>query len=389
MEKMLTSSFHPYPDPWSPSEPREAGNPPPSIRREKRRTIIPSLRGGEKGEGVKSRTKRASDPWRGHKTSKIWGKQLRGERGTALVLTLLIIITLAGLTLGFSGESGVELTLAGYTKDSARAYQLARSGINIALELLAKDEDFEMDSFNEDWRKFGSMPLAEGMAEVGVSFYGGMIDENSKINVNLLRNSQGDIDEKREAQMRRLFRALGIPEERLNPLLDWLDADDIERQDGAEGYFYQNLEDPYECANGPFLTVGQIFLVRGMREFERFGEKKSKKLMDFLTIHSDGKININTAPKEVLESLSDGIDSALASAIVEHRKEEPFESVQDLTKVAGMDGNVLAEIGPWITVKSSTFSIEAHVNCNGAVASIRTIAQRQGNKAKLIYWQVS
>jgi general secretion pathway protein K len=310
------------------------------------------------------------------------------ERGTALVLTLLILITLAGLTLGFSGESGVELTLAGYMKDSTRAYQLARSGVEIALELMARDEDFEMDTFNEEWRKFGSVPLAEGIAEEGVSFYGGMVDENSRININLLRNSQGEIDEKREVQMRRLFRALGIKEERLNPVLDWLDADDIERQDGAEGYFYQNLEEPYECANSPFLTVGQIFLVRGMREFERFGEKKNKKLMDFLTIYSDGKINVNTAPKEVLESLGESMDSALASAIVEYRKEERFESVDDLRKVAGMDDEVLAEIGEWITVKSSTFSIEAHVNSNGAVASIRAIAQRQGNKAKLIYWQV-
>ena len=313
---------------------------------------------------------------------------LKSERGTALVLTLLVIITLAGLALGFSGESGVELTLAGYMKDSTRAYQLARSGVEIALEALARDEDFEMDTFNEDWHKFGSVPLAEGIAEEGVSFYGGMVDENSKININLLRNSEGEIDEKREAQMRRLFRALGVKEERLNPVLDWLDADDIERQDGAEGYFYQNLEEPYSCANGPLLTVGQIFLVRGMREFERFGEKKDKKLMDFLTIYSDGKININTAPREVLESLGESMDGALASAIVESRKEEPFESIDDLRKVPGMDGEVIAEISPWITVKSATFSIEAHVNCNGAVASIRTVAQRQGNKAKLIYWQV-
>jgi general secretion pathway protein K len=110
--------------------------------------------------------------------------------------------------------------------------------------------------------------------------------------------------------------------------------------------------------------------------------------MDVLTIHSDGKINVNTAPKEVLESLGETMDSSLASAIVEYRKEEPFESIEDLRKVPGMDDEVLAEIGEWITVKSSNFSIEAHVNCNGAVASIRAIAQRQGNKAKLIYWQV-
>jgi general secretion pathway protein K len=315
-------------------------------------------------------------------------KTCASERGTALILTLLIIITLAGLTLGFSGESGVELTLAGYMKDSARAYQLARSGVEIALEALARDEDFEMDTFNEKWRQFGSLPSAEGTVEAGVSFYGGMVDENSKININLLRNSEGEIDEKREAQMRRLFVAMGVKEERLNPVLDWLDADDIERQDGAEGYFYQNLEEPYECANGPFLTVGQVFLVRGMREFERFGEKKDKKLMDFLTIHSDGKININTAPKEVLESLSESMDGALAEAIVQHRKEERFESIEDLNKVPGMDDEVLAEMGEWITVKSSSFSIETHVDCNGAVAGIKAVARREGNQAKLIYWQV-
>jgi general secretion pathway protein K len=313
---------------------------------------------------------------------------LKTERGTALVLTLLIILTLAGLTLGFSGESGVELTLAGYTKDSTKAYHLVRSGVEIALEALAGNEDFDMDAFNDNWRKFGSIPSAEGLVEEGVSFHGGMVDENSKININLLRNRQGEIDEKREMQVRRLFKALGVKEERLNAVLDWLDADDIERQDGAEGYFYQNLEEPYECANGPFLTVSQVFLVRGMREFERFGEKKSKRIRDYLTIYSDGKININTAPKEVLESLGESMDSALAEAIVDYRKEESFESIEDLRKVPGMDDDVIAEISEWITVKSSIFSIEAHVNCNGAVATIRTVAQRQGGKAKLVYWQV-
>jgi len=378
MAEILRSSSHPHPCP------------PPSIGRETQGTWIGAspLMGGDKGEGEKRRAKRFLDEFRGLKNSTAWGKRLRDSRGTALVLTLLIIITLAGLTLGFSSESGVELTLAGYTKDSTRAYQLARSGINIALELLARDEDFEIDTFNEAWRQFGSIPLAEGKVEEGVSFSGGMVDENSKININLLRNSQGEIDEKREAQMQRLFRAMGVKEERLNPVLDWLDADDIERQDGAEGYFYQNLEEPYECANGAFLTVGQIFLVRGMRDLELFGEKKSKRLMDYLTIYSDGKININTAPKEVLESLGENMDSALAEAIVEYRKGEKFESIDDLRKVPGMDGEVLAEIGEWITVKSSTFSIDAHVNCNGAVASIRTIAEREGNKTKLIYWQV-
>ncbi len=314
---------------------------------------------------------------------------LKTEHGTALVLTLLIIITLTGLTLGFSSESGVELTLAGYMRDHAKAYELARSGINIGLsELAIKGEEFDLDVFNEEWRRTGSIPSEGATVQEGVTFSGGMMDENGKVNVNLLRNDRGEIDEQRETQLRRLFRALGLKEERLNPVLDWLDVDDIERQDGAEGYWYQNLDEPYACANERFLTIGQVFLVRGMRDIERFGEKKEKRLLDYLTIHSEGKININTAPREVLESLSEDMDSALAAEIVAYRKEERFESIDDLRKVPGMDDHLFAEIREWITVKISTISFESNVDCNGAIARIKAIAKRDGSKTSLIYWQV-
>jgi general secretion pathway protein K len=319
-------------------------------------------------------------------------RALKTERGTALVLTLLIIITLAGLALGFSGESGVELTLAGYMRDQAKAYEVARSAINVALwELASKGEEFDLDAFNEEWRRTGSLPAEGANGKEGVRFLGGIVDESGKININLLRNEEGEIDERREMQLRRLFIALGLKEELLNPLLDWLDADDIERQDGAEGYYYQSLDEPYECANGPFLTIGQLFLVRGMREIERFGEKKEKRLLDYLTIYSDGKININTAPREVIESLSEEMDSAQAAEIVAYRKEEKFKSIDDLRKVPGLDevdDHLIAEIRGWITVKMSTVSFESNVDCNGAIARIKAIAKRDQDKASLIYWQV-
>jgi type II secretory pathway component PulK len=203
---------------------------------------------------------------------------LRTERGTALVLTLLIITTLAGLTIGFSGESGVELTLAGYSRDSYRAYLVARSGIDAGMALLADDEDLAMDSLNEDWARLESMAALHGLEEEGITVSGGVVDESGKINVNLLRNEDGEIDETREEQIRRLFLVLGLKDEMLNPLLDWLDADDVERQDGAEAYFYQDLDEPYPCANGPFLTPGQIFLVKGMGKLQRFEGKKASRL---------------------------------------------------------------------------------------------------------------
>jgi general secretion pathway protein K len=311
--------------------------------------------------------------------------QPRGEGGTALILTLLIIATLVGLTIGFADESGVDLTLAGYTRDSYKAYLVARSAIDEAMALLAADENLEMDSYNEKWHQLENLSVLQGLQEEGITVSGGVVDESGKFNVNLLRNEAGEIDEKREEQMRRLFQVLGLQDAMVNPILDWLDADDVERQDGAEDYYYQNLEEPYHCANGPFLTPGQIFLVKGMRQIERF---QGKRLLDYLTIYSDGEININTAPKEVLESLSESIDDAIAEAIIEYRQEEDFTSIEDLRKVPGMSDEVLAEIRDWITVKSSSFSMEFTVNCNGATSTVRTFVVREGGKTRPIYWQV-
>jgi general secretion pathway protein K len=310
---------------------------------------------------------------------------LNSERGTALVLTLLIVTTLAGLTIGFSGESGVELTLAGYSRDSYRAYLFARSGIDAGMALLADDEDLAMDSLNEDWARLEALIALHGLEEEGISVSGGVLDESGKLNVNLLRTEEGEIDEAREEQIRRLFVALGLKEELVNPLLDWLDADDVERQDGAEAYYYRNLDEPYPCANEPFLTPGQIFLVKGMGKLNRF---EGKRLLDYLTIYSDGKVNINTAPKEVLQCLGESMDAALAEAILEFRRSEDFMSIDDLKNVPGMSEEVFAELRDWITVKSSAFSMEFNVNCNGAVAGVRTYVVREGGKTRPIYWQV-
>ena len=121
-----------------------------------------------------------------------------------------------------------------------------------------------------------------------------------------------------------------------------------------------------------------------MRALEQF---EGKRLLDYLTIYSDGKVNINTAPLEVLESLSESLDDSIASAIIEFRQEEDFMSIDDLRKVPGMSDEVFAEIRDWITVKSSFFSMEFNVNCNGAVAAIRTYLVREGGKTRPIYWQ--
>lgn len=310
-----------------------------------------------------------------------------GKLGSALVVTLLIVATLTGLTLAFSEESGTELSLAGYAGDGYRAYQIARSGIHFALGRLELDEERNMDSLREEWSRLGVSGFPEDSPQ-DFSISGGVTDENGKINVNSLTNAKGEVDEQIAGQLGRLFKVLGLDENLVNSILDWLDADDEERMHGAETFYYGSLEDPYECANTHFLSVGQLFLLKGFRGLQRFGEENQRRLLDYLTIYSDGKININTASSEVLQSLHGDIDPPLAQSIIDYRSQEDFSSIDELKEVPGIDEQRFDAIKEMLTVKSSAFSIEARVESREAVAAINAFAVREEERPVLIYWRV-
>jgi general secretion pathway protein K len=182
---------------------------------------------------------------------------------------------------------------------------------------------------------------------------------------------------------------LGLKESVVSPILDWLDGDDTPRFEGAEKDHYERLDPPYVCANGPFFTVRQIFLVKGVREAMSEAQTRKTRLEDYLTVYSDGKLNINTASMEALMSLDEGMDHSVAAAILEHREKESFRNTGDLKRVAGFRDEVYSRIRDAITVKSSAFSIEMEGVYHTAKSRIKSVVLRRNGKTSLVYWLVS
>jgi general secretion pathway protein K len=110
--------------------------------------------------------------------------------------------------------------------------------------------------------------------------------------------------------------------------------------------------------------------------------------LDYITIYSNGQININTASIEILQSLDDAIDDSVAQSIIDYRSQESFSSVDDLGKVAAIDSELLNRIRERITVKSSYFTIDMKASCSEAVAQLRAVVVRNGDESELISWQV-
>lgn len=67
-------------------------------------------------------------------------------------------------------------------------------------------------------------------------------------------------------------------------------------------------------------------------------------------VQAEAKININTAPAEILQSLP-GIGPAYAERIIEFRNETPFEAIEDITKVSGIGEATFEKIKDLITVE--------------------------------------
>lgn len=309
----------------------------------------------------------------------------------ALVLALAVIALLVSLVVDFSYTMMVDLTLAANLRDGQKAFYVARSGVELAKHLLQED-DPAFDALDEDWALLPEHPgfLAaddEGKFKVTIE------DEAAKIPINKLitGDKEKKVDLVVREQIERLFELLELDPELIDPIIDWLDPDNNPQPFGAEDAYYQSLPSPYPCKNGPLDAIEELLLVKGMTKEILYGTEEKKGLIHFLTLYSDGKVNINTASVEVLQSLSDKIDNVTAQAIVDYRQKNPFQEIKydDIKSLPGMTLEIFNDIKDQCDVKSSTFSLRAEGQVREIKKVIYTVLKREETKGiKPIFWRV-
>ena len=305
----------------------------------------------------------------------------RDNKGIALVITLLVLTLLIVLILEFNSGMRVEARAAANFRDDIKAFYLAKSGVTFAIAVLEDDDktDQNFDALNENWaQKLPPIPFGDGFVTVEIT------DENSRINVNKMSTGFGSVNsDNMRALMGRFLKQFELEEDIANAIADWTDQDDIERMPGgAESNYYGGLEDSYDAKNKHFDSLQELRLVKGLE-----GETYNK-LHKFLTVHSDGWINVNTAGKEVIISLSDNLSAEIADEIIAFRAENPFQTKLDFKNNISISEDVYNEIGKFIDVKSNYFSITSSGSVNQSQKTIRAEIMRQNNKTKIVYWRV-
>jgi len=316
-----------------------------------------------------------------------------------LAIMAVFLISVAVLQTRAGVNVAEEITVS--SAQETQAFYLARSGLALVREALAED-DPDVDSYSDDWaaaNELGAIPIAD----VGWAI-GKVADEEGKFNVLDLVNQDGESDENTDMAALRLedlLVLLGLDEPRaveiVDSLIDWMDFDDSTTGSGAEDHYYSSLVPSYSCANAMPTSVEDLALVKGIGlVLLSRGEGEIPPLSDYITVHGKKKagdkfrrININTAPLEVIEALSPEINLDLAEEIVAYRNEEPFKSAAEIKEVPGFPGDEFYsnELAQLIDTSSDHFS--ARIIGETASASSRAygVFSRQGETVSLVYYK--
>ncbi|MFZ5861251.1 MAG: type II secretion system minor pseudopilin GspK [Nitrospirota bacterium] len=316
----------------------------------------------------------------------------RGQRGLALVLTLLVLVLLVTAVLEFDRSTRTAMRAAGNFRDGMKAFHLATSGVAAAQAVLKDDmvKTGAVDSLDELWATpFPPYPVGDGAVSLAAQ------DEGGKLNLNALVTKDGNkpTNPFRIEQLKRLLALKDLDPELADAIVDWLDRDDIPGPRGAEASYYQALDRPYACKNGPLETLAELHLIKGVTD------EVYRTISPYLTVYwnvpgaADDRINVNTADPLILESLpervSDGVFRFPLSAeqVEQLVAARPFSSLNQLNRVAGLPPAVVSAISPQLDVGSRFFSIYSEGEANGVKKSVIAVVERAGEPV-LRYWRL-
>ena len=320
------------------------------------------------------------------------------RRGAALILVLWAIVMLSLLAGGLTFVIRQDLAIASLQQARLVAHCLARAGVERAMATLTDDltstdtvDEYWYDdpaNFQEISLEGGTFSVIHGSDDLVPVVKYGASDESGKLNLNVATREQllalpdmtepiADAVTMTTRLMLEPWAAQSIVKARQNKqfenLVDLLDVErDTETPRGDEESDINARDDDEQ--DKP-VTLG-IF----------------KRIVGDITLSNEdilaGRINVNTAPREVLMTLS-GVDGELADAILEARdKRGGLTSIGDLLDVGGLTKEKFAKMEKQVTVRSQVFRIVSYGEAASGLAraTIECVVSRGSNGARAVYW---
>lgn len=319
-----------------------------------------------------------------------------------MVLATLLILIVFTLQLGDS--STVLHKLEDKTRQREQNYQVARSAVELAMDLLKVDE-VDVDSARDPWA-LGSQRLRWEGRDLVLEIR----DEESRFPISQLPiPGKEEPDRQLYAQaLERLLTRAGLPGvPAVASLQDWMDPDDDVRTNGAEQGSYPQLT----VKNGPLDSIDELERLKNwgppqlpppppldpsspnLDEFRTMfqgGDSKTKLAGwgDFLSAYALGRVNANTAPKEVLVSLDEAMSDSIVTELMAFRSRNVLHNQEDLKKIPGIDNDLAFRLNKLMGYSSQVFRVRVVVTSREVPLELEAMLERKSQKEIAVrYWR--
>lgn len=293
---------------------------------------------------------------------------MRRQSGAALLMAMLIVALVASLASAMVWRQYRAVQIEAADRARAQSGWILQGALDWARLILREDaranRGAPVDHLGEVW----AVPLAEarlssflaaansGQTEDGPEAFlsGSLQDAQAQYNLRRLIDSKGEEQELELRTLARLCESAGLPAEQASRLAGQLRAAFANPPEGSAPLRPQNLD---------------------QLQWLGLSAEAVERLRPLLTLlPTPTPVNLNTAPREVIAALFDGMDLASAQRLVQQRQSAPLRNLDD-AKAWLPESVVLSS--ERASVSSSYFIVNGRLRLEERVLEERSLVRRR------------
>jgi hypothetical protein len=296
--------------------------------------------------------------------------QFSCRRGSSLLLVMWALLLLTAATFGWVAWLQTRLLTPGEGTRAMEALFMAHSGVTVAL--------------HPQVTLHTPLPPEELMPGAGYELR--IQSEGGKLNLNWLMRGEEPL---KIAMFKQWLQRRGLDlhqqETFIDCLLDYIDADNIKRLNGAED------DGTYHPANRELRSVEELAQVKGTDPLT-----SQPGWQDELTIYSQGPIDLTSADEEVL-ALLPGLGDARIQAFLKLRRgpdgldgtpdDATFKDVAALQAALGLSAAQFEQLSPLVMVGDPTMHIRSIGHSGTTIREVDVVARKGAGQPLILHWK--
>jgi general secretion pathway protein K len=288
----------------------------------------------------------------------------RAARGAALITAMLVAALAAAVVATLAATQFQWLRTVELRRDEVQAQAIVLAGLAWARDAVREGPGAEaVDHLGEPW----ALPLPPTPLDNG-SVEGSIVDAQSRLNLNNLADD-GALARATRERLAPLFERAGLGTAAVDAIAA---ATGIGVGGGTRA--------TKESRGTTFLRAAEAAAVPGID-----GARFAAVAPLVVALPSATRVNVNTAPPEVLALLGSGLDGEALALLVAERTRKPFATPGDFRSRLPQGASVSDET--LLGVRSDYFLVTVRARQGEALAQGRALVRRRPNQAPLVVWQ--